>query len=520
MKQQIALRITPEQASHEDKYRNIVAKKMGVAPSKIKGTRVVRRSVDARQKQVMVQLTVNAWVGEPVPVVESRLFNWPNVNLAPEVVVVGAGPGGLFAALKLIELGLKPVIVERGKRVDERKRDIALLNRNEQLDEDSNYAFGEGGAGTFSDGKLYTRSKKRGDFKNFLEILHFHGAPEDVLIDAHPHVGTDRLPAVISNIRETILAAGGEFLFDSRVTDFLISGTEIQGVVLADGTKIPGKSVILATGHSARDVYYLLDQKGIELESKTWALGVRVEHPQELIDKIQYHSPEGRGAFLPAASYNFSYQVAGSGVYSFCMCPGGFIVPAMTNANEMVVNGMSPAKRNSPFANSGIVTEITSEDLGDYHQFGAMAGLRFQQDVENLCAVNGGQGVVAPAQRLVDFIGGRLSYDLPECSYIPGTVSAPLHFILPEQISSRLRQGFLHFGKRAKGFLDEEAIILGTESRTSSPVRIPRDRETFQHTGINGLFPCGEGAGYAGGIASSALDGERCAEKVALWIRG
>lgn len=520
MKQQIALRITPGQASREESYREIVAQKMGVAPSKITGTRVVRRSVDARQRQVMVQLTVDAWVGEPVPVVEPRSFNWPNVASSPEVVVVGAGPGGLFAALKLIELGFKPVIVERGKRVNERKRDIALLNRNEQLDEDSNYAFGEGGAGTFSDGKLYTRSKKRGDFKNFLEILHFHGASEDILIDAHPHIGTDRLPGVIGNIRETILAAGGEFLFDSRVVDFVMSGSTMQGVVLADGNKIHARSVILATGHSARDVYFLLDQKGIELEAKTWALGVRVEHPQELIDTIQYHSPGGRGAFLPAASYNFSCQVSGRGVYSFCMCPGGFIVPAMTNTNEMVVNGMSPAKRNSPFANSGIVTEITTEDLVDYHQLGAMAGLKFQQEVEQTCAVNGGQGVVAPAQRLVDFIDGRLSYDLPECSYVPGTVSAPLHFILPEQIASRLREGFLQFGKRAKGFLDEEAIILGTESRTSSPVRIPRDRETFQHKGISGLFPCGEGAGYAGGIASSALDGEKCAESVARWIKG
>jgi len=520
MKQQIALRITPEQASREDNYRNIVARKMGVAPDRITGMRVVRRSVDARQRQVMIQLTVDAWVGEPVPVVEPRLFSWPNVASAPEVIVVGAGPGGLFAALKLIELGLKPLIVERGKRVDERKRDIALLNRNEQLDEDSNYAFGEGGAGTFSDGKLYTRSKKRGDFKHFLEILHFHGASEDILINAHPHIGTDRLPGVISNIRETILSAGGEFMFNSRVVDFLMSGTQMQGVVLSDGTKIPAKSVILATGHSARDVYYLLDKKGIEIEAKTWALGVRVEHPQELIDQIQYHSPQGRGENLPPASYNFSCQVAGRGVYSFCMCPGGFMVPAMTNANEMVVNGMSPAKRNSPFANSGIVTEITADDLSDYHQFGAMAGLKFQEDVEKLCAVNGGQGVVAPAQRLVDFIGGRLSYDLPECSYVPGVISAPLHFILPDQITSRLREGFLQLGKRARGYLDEEAIILGTESRTSSPVRIPRNRATFQHTGISGLFPCGEGAGYAGGIASSALDGERCAENVARWVNG
>ncbi len=513
------MRLTPEQASREESFKNIVARKMKISPGKITGLRVIRRSIDARQKQVMVQVHVEVWTGEPMPAHQPRSFHWPNATNAPEVIVVGAGPGGLFAALKLIELGFKPIVIERGKEVSERKRDIALLNRNEELNEDSNYAFGEGGAGTFSDGKLYTRSKKRGNFREFLEIMHFHGAADDILIEAHPHIGTDRLPRVIRNIRETIISSGGEFLFNARVVDFLLQGDEIVGVQIADGKKITAKAVILATGHSAKDIYWLLDEKGIELEAKTWAMGVRVEHPQELIDQIQYHTPEGRGNYLPAASYSFSHQVEGRGVYSFCMCPGGFIVPAMTGADEMVVNGMSPSGRNSPFANSGMVVEIRPEDIPDYHQYGALAGLKYQQDVERLCAVNGGQGVIAPAQRLVDFVERRLSYDLPDCSYVPGAVSAPLHFILPEHISSRLQEGFKFFGKRARGFLDEEAIVLGTESRTSSPVRIPRNRETLEHVRIKKLFPCGEGAGYAGGIASSALDGEQCALAVARLIR-
>ncbi|MFO8001640.1 MAG: FAD-binding protein [Marinilabilia sp.] len=519
MKQQLALRLTPEQASREEDIRKIAAGKLKVSPEKVTGLRVIRRSIDARQKQVMVQLQVEVWVGEKPPRFQPKTFHWPNVTASPEVIVVGAGPGGLFAALRLIERGLKPLIVERGKEVGERKKDIALLNRNEQIDDDSNYAFGEGGAGTFSDGKLYTRSKKKGDFRNFLELLHFHGASGDVLIDSHPHVGTDVLPGVVRNIRQTILSAGGEFFFNARVEDLVINNQTVEGVVLADGSKMTAQAVVLATGHSARDIYFLLDKKGIDLEAKTWAMGVRVEHPQKLIDQIQYHSPEGRGDYLPPATYAFSCQSEGRGVYSFCMCPGGFIVPAMTGPDEMVVNGMSPSQRNSPFANSGMVVEIHPEDLGDYQQYGALAGLRFQQDTEKLCAINGGEGIIAPAQRLVDFVAGRLSYDLPECSYIPGIISAPLHFILPGHITRRLQDGFRQFGKRAKGFLHEEAILLGTESRTSSPVRIPRDRETLQHKGVAGLFPCGEGAGYAGGIASSALDGQMCAEKVATWLK-
>ncbi|MGQ1891683.1 NAD(P)/FAD-dependent oxidoreductase [Thermophagus sp. OGC60D27] len=519
MYQQIELRLTPEEASKEETIKKCAARKLSMSDREISGFKVVRRSIDARRRQVMVELRVAIWSDEPIPGFEPKSFHWPSVASAPEVVVVGAGPAGLFAALKLIECGLKPVIVERGKEVGDRKKDIALLNRNEQLDEDSNYAFGEGGAGTFSDGKLYTRSKKRGDFRNILEILHFHGASEDILIDAHPHIGTDRLPGVIRNIRKTIISAGGEFLFHSRVVDFIMEGDTVQGVTLAEGSEIRGEAVILATGHSAKDIYQLLHQKGIDLEAKTWAMGVRVEHPQEEIDRIQYHTNNGRGSFLPAASYSFTHQVAGRGVYSFCMCPGGFIVPAMTGAEEMVVNGMSPSQRNSPFANSGMVVEIRPEDLKGYEQFGVLAGLKYQQEVERLCYINGGQGLIAPAQRLIDFVEGRLSYDLPETSYVPGVVAAPLHFILPEHISSRLRDGFAYFGKRARGFLSDDAVVLGTESRTSSPLRIPRERETFMHVSVKGLFPCGEGAGYAGGIASSAMDGEQCAIQVSRYVK-
>lgn len=518
MFQLIDLRLTPEEALQEDTIKKYAVRKLSINIGDISGIRIVRRSIDARQRQVMVDLQVQVWHNEPMPQTNPKKFHWPSVISAPEVIVVGSGPAGLFAALKLMELGLKPIIVERGKDVSERKKDIALLNRNEQLDDDSNYAFGEGGAGTFSDGKLYTRSKKRGDFRNFLELLYFHGSSENILIDAHPHIGTDKLPGIIRNIRNTIVTAGGEFLFRSRVVDFIINGDRIDGVILHDGTKLRGKAVILATGHSAKDVYHLLHEKGIELHAKTWAMGVRVEHPQELIDRIQYHTKDGRGLYLLAASYSFSHQVAGRGVYSFCMCPGGFIVPAMTGAEEMVINGMSPSQRNSPYANSGMVVEIRPEDLKGYEKYGVLAGLYYQQEVERLCFVNGGQGVIAPAQRLVDFVDGRLSFDLPETSYIPGVVAAPLHFILPDHISSRLREGFAYFGKRAKGFLCEEAVVLAAESRTSSPLRIPRDKDSYMHVSVKGLFPCGEGAGYAGGIASSAMDGERCAIGVAQYI--
>ncbi|WP_066628560.1 NAD(P)/FAD-dependent oxidoreductase [Labilibacter marinus] len=515
MKKDIALRLTPEEASSEKYYKDIVAKKMKVHPDKITCIRVRKRSIDARQRQVMVQLYLDVYANVAAPAQTFATFEYQDVSTKPEVLVVGAGPGGLFAALRLIELGYKPIVLERGKDVNERKKDLALLNRNNPVNPDSNYAFGEGGAGTFSDGKLYTRSTKRGDFKKMLNVLHFHGAQDDILVDSHPHIGTDRLPQVIKSIRESIIAAGGEVLFNSTVTDIVIENQEAQGVVLKDGTTIKAKAIILATGHSARDVYAMLKNRAVELEAKTWAMGVRVEHPQELIDQIQYNSPDGRGEYLPAASYNFSCQVQERGVYSFCMCPGGFIVPAMTGENEMVVNGMSPSKRNSPFANSGMVVEIRPEDIPDeFKQHGVLAGLEYQKEVERLCYINGGKNLIAPAQRLTDFVEGKLSFDLPETSYVPGTIASPLHFILPDQIAGRLQEGFKQFGKWANGFIDSEAIILGTESRTSSPVRVPRDPMTLEHVQIKGLFPCGEGAGYAGGIASSAIDGEKCADAV------
>ncbi|TLX75695.1 FAD-binding protein [Labilibacter sediminis] len=519
MKKDIALRLTPKEASSEVYYRDLVAKKIKVHPSKITKIHIRKRSIDARQRQVMVQLHLEVYANVAAPETEFVTFEYQNVVNKPEVIVVGAGPGGLFAALRLVELGFKPIVLERGKNVNDRKKDIALLNRNNPVNPESNYAFGEGGAGTFSDGKLYTRSTKRGDFKKVLNVLHFHGAQDDILVDSHPHIGTDRLPQVIKKMRESIINAGGEVLFNSAVTELIIDEQEVKGVVLKDGTKLKGEAVVLATGHSARDVYSMLHHNQIELEAKTWAMGVRVEHPQEIIDQIQYHSPEGRGEYLPAASYNFSCQVRDRGVYSFCMCPGGFIVPAMTGENEMVVNGMSPSKRNSPYANSGMVVEIKPEDIPDeFKSHGVLAGLEYQREVERLCYINGGNNLVAPAQRLTDFVESRLSFDLPPTSYVPGTIASPLHFVLPDQIGSRLQDGFKQFGKWAKGFLSPEAIVLGTESRTSSPVRIPRDPYTLQHIQIKGLFPCGEGAGYAGGIASSAIDGEKCADAVAQML--
>lgn len=518
MKKEIVLRLLPADAVNDELIKELLAKEMKVAPSKITGYQIRRRSIDARKHPVMVQMYINAWANAPVPDQKSSQLLYPDVTSAPQVIVVGAGPGGLFAALRLIELGLKPIVIERGKDVSERKKDLALLNRNNPVNPESNYAYGEGGAGTFSDGKLYTRSKKRGDFDRFLEVLHFHGANQNIMVEAHPHIGTDRLPTVIRNIRKTIIDAGGEVHFNTRMDDLIIDDAEFKGIVTSNGDKLLAQAMILATGHSAKDVYELLHHKAILLEPKVWAMGVRVEHQQSLIDQIQYHTPEGRGEHLPAASYSFTCQAQERGVYSFCMCPGGFIVPAMTGPDEMVVNGMSPSGRNSSYANSGMVVEIRPEDLVGYQKYGPLAGLVFQREVERNCFVNGGNNVIAPAQRLTDFVNGRLSFDLPECSYIPGTISSPLHFILPSIISDRLREGFSTFGKWAKGYLTPEAIVLGTESRTSSPIRIPRDPITYQHVQIKGLFPCGEGAGYAGGIASSALDGEKCATMVAVML--
>ncbi|MBK3517142.1 NAD(P)/FAD-dependent oxidoreductase [Carboxylicivirga marina] len=520
MKREIVLRLSPKEASDDKVIKSLVAKKMKVAPDKLTAIRVVKRSIDARQKIVLVQLHIEAYANAKPPKHELPKFEYSDVSQKDEVIVVGAGPGGYFAALRLIELGLKPIVLERGKGVNERKKDLAQLNRNESVNTESNYAFGEGGAGTFSDGKLYTRSTKRGDFKKVLEVFTFHGASEDILIDAHPHIGTDKLPEVIKAMRQSILEAGGEVHFDTKVSNVILLDNQIKGVELESGDKIIGQAVILATGHSARDIYYMLDENNVQLEAKTWAMGVRVEHPQELIDQIQYHSPKGRGNHLPAATYSLSCQMDNRGVYSFCMCPGGFIVPAMTDADEMVVNGMSPSKRNSQWANSGMVVEIKPEDIGEFQNKGVLGGLEYQKELERLAFVNGGAGVVAPAQSLADFVDGKLSFDLPECSYVPGLVASPLHFWLPENIGMRLRKGFDYFDRRARGFVTNEALVVGVESRTSSPVRIPRDRVTFQHVQVQGLYPCGEGAGYAGGIASSAIDGERCAEKAWEFITG
>ncbi|MGN0029795.1 MAG: NAD(P)/FAD-dependent oxidoreductase [Marinilabiliaceae bacterium] len=519
MIKQIVLNLAPADAADELTCKNKAAEKLGVDASSINALRLTRRSIDARHRSVAVTLSFDVFIDEEPQPEKLDLPGYNDIRNSTPVIVVGAGPGGLFAALRLIELGLKPIVIERGKDVSERKKDLALLNRNEVLDPESNYAFGEGGAGTFSDGKLFTRSTKRGSVRKILEVFCHHGASHDILIDAHPHIGTDKLPYVIRAMRETIIDNGGEVLFGRKVVEILTDGKRATGVRLASGENIEAAAIVLATGHSARDVYEMLAKQGVALEQKTWAMGVRVEHPQELIDQIQYHSPEGRGDYLPAASYSLVTQVDGRGVYSFCMCPGGFIVPAMTGPNQQVVNGMSPSHRGSPFANSGMVVEIRPEDIGEYANDGVLGGIHYQAELERLAYVNGGHGVVAPAQSLADFVKGRLSYDLPDCSYVPGLVSSPMHFWLPENIGDRLRKGFAEFDKHAKGFVTNDALVVGVESRTSSPVRITRDDATFESVNMPGLYPCGEGAGYAGGIVSSAIDGELCAEMIAQSLK-
>lgn len=514
MAKEINLVLSPEVAADPEKYTLIAARELRISPEQISSVRVKRESIDARSRNIKVNLTLMVYVDDEREENEYH-FEYRDVRFAPEVVIVGSGPAALFAALRLIELGLRPIILERGKDVHARKVDIARINRNGEIDLDSNYCFGEGGAGTYSDGKLFTRSKKRGDCARALHILYNHGSAEEILYQAHPHIGTNKLPQVIENIRKTIIEWGGEVRFGCRVTDIIIKENRILGVVTSQGDQVLAQATILATGHSARDIYELLHDKGVVLESKPYAMGVRVEHPQQLIDSIQYKMPE-RGEYLPAATYSLVSQVAERGVYSFCMCPGGFIVPAGVRGGESVVNGMSPSSRNSKFANSGIVTEIRERDFADLiPKYGVLAGLKYQQLFEKAAFDNGGGNQVVPAQRLTDFIRGKHSSSLGASSYHPGMSSSNMRDWMPYMIYSSLKGGFEAFGNKMRGFITEEAMVLGVESRTSSPIRVPRDKETLEHVQIKGLYPVGEGAGYAGGIISAGIDGERAAEAIA-----
>lgn len=514
MIKEISIRVLPQQAASETALKGFLAREFALNPKDIQAVRILKRSIDARKRQVIINLTVRIYLNELPPNDMFSPIIYGDVSDKQQAIVVGAGPAGLFAALRLIELGMRPIVLERGKDVHQRRKDIARISREHKVDSESNYCFGEGGAGAFSDGKLYTRSKKRGSVDRILSILCQHGASLDILADAHPHIGTDKLPRVIENIRHTILESGGEVKFGTRIDELIFDRQEVIGAKSNTGNVFPGP-VILATGHSARDVYYYLHRNNIELEAKGFAVGVRLEHPQELIDRIQYHNSEGRGKYLPAAEYSFVTQINGRGVYSFCMCPGGFIVPAASGPNQLVVNGMSPSNRGSRWANSGMVVEIRPEDIPGYEVHDVLAGIKFQEEIEYQCFINGNCRQTAPAQRMTDFINGKISPDLPATSYTPGVISSPLHFWMPSLITERLRQGFRHFGKISHGFLTREALMIGVETRTSSPIRIPRDSEQLHHIRFDGLYPCGEGAGYAGGIVSAAIDGERCAEALA-----
>ncbi|MCL6295463.1 NAD(P)/FAD-dependent oxidoreductase [Jejuia spongiicola] len=512
MVKEIQLRIPLKDEERSDILVIKSAHALNVDKEDITGVKVLRKSIDARKPKIIFNYKVAVYIKEALPKNSEYQFNYKDVSKAKPIHIIGFGPAGMYAALRCIELGFKPIVLERGKNVQDRRRDLKAINQDHFVNEDSNYCFGEGGAGTYSDGKLYTRSLKRGDVRRIFENLVFHGATNQILVDAHPHIGTNKLPKVVQNIRETILNYGGEIYFETRVVDFTIKNNKIQAIQLLNGDEMAVNRVILATGHSARDIYYLLHKKQIALRAKSFAMGVRVEHPQRIIDSIQYHCSGKRHELLPAASYGLVQQVNERGVYSFCMCPGGFIVPAATANGEVVVNGMSPSKRNNLYANSGIVVEINAEqDLRKYEQFGVLKGLEYQKNFEKLAFTAGGRSQVAPAQRLTDFVEGNLSNNLNTTSYQPGLKSAPLHSLLPKLIGSRLRKGFEAFGKKMKGYYTEEANIVGVESRTSSPVNIPR-KDNLEHIEIEGLFPCGEGGGYAGGIVSAAMDGERCAE--------
>lgn len=526
------LRVLPQQAFNESTIKDYLSREEGIDMRSLNHVRVLKRSIDARQRTIFVNLKVRAYINEE-PLDDAYLHTeYPDVSNRPQVIVVGAGPGGLFAALKLIELGFRPIVLERGKNVRERKQDLALITKTQHVDSESNYCFGEGGAGAYSDGKLYTRSKKRGSIEKILNVFCQHGASTNILADAHPHIGTDKLPRVIENMRNTILKSGGEVHFQTKMTRLIIEHDAVVGVE-AESLQTPKSAsedsslithhsslsfsgpVILATGHSARDVYRYLYESGIEVEAKGLAIGVRLEHPSHLIDQIQYHQKNGRGDYLPAAEYSFVTQVDGRGVYSFCMCPGGFVIPAATGPEQIVVNGMSPANRGTAWSNSGMVVEMHPEDVaGD----SPLRLMEYQEQLERICWQQGNMKQTAPAQRMVDFVNGKVSYDLPKSSYAPGVISSPLHFWLPKEICRRLQQGFRKFGSMSHGFLTNEACLIATETRTSSPVRILRDRETLQHVRIQGLFPCGEGAGYAGGIVSAGVDGERCAERAADYL--
>ncbi len=525
MIQEYQIRILPEQAANEEGIKRYLAKEKGLDVRTLNKVRVLKRSIDARQRTIFVNLKVRAYINEMPQDDQYVHTEYPDVSSRPRVIVVGEGPGGLFASLRLIELGYRPVVLERGKDVRERKKDLSNITKTQKVDSESNYCFGEGGAGAYSDGKLYTRSKKRGSVDKILNVFCQHGANTNILADAHPHIGTDKLPRVIENMRNTIINCGGEVHFQTKMTRFILEGDCVIGVEavnLVTGAEENYRGpVILATGHSARDVYRYLASSKIEIEAKGIAVGVRLEHPSQLIDQIQYHNKNGRGKYLPAAEYSFVTQVDGRGVYSFCMCPGGFVIPAATGPEQLVVNGMSPSNRGTAWSNSGMVVETHPEDVvqSEEELKDPLSMMYFQERVEKLCWQQANMKQTAPAQRMADFVNNRLSYDLPKSSYAPGIISSPLHFWMPSFVSKRLQEGFKTFGKNAHGFLTNEATLIAMETRTSSPVRIVRDRDTLMHVRIQGLFPCGEGAGYAGGIVSAGVDGERCAEMCAEYLK-